>query len=920
MEYKFFNLQRIVTAIAARKNYKASAAAQKDDSEKRLHEVYNDIVNRNLSVEDLPFYKNYLGKFDLKEALGDFRLVTHPECQGLLNDADYDLLQRFIFGSLGNTYQLHFDENEKTVELSICAESHGQQLTRKLQDLNFPQVSRMFEIYLHEQLVYDYKLFTDEEKKELDEEREKHLVEFEMATNDPMPRQTSSNSLEELNTLLQDEPSDNNIHMFAIFKTDDAFSVNGVDFKMVKVDGGSFQMGCGEEYAEEDEAPVHTVRVRSFRMGETPVTQALWKAVMLDNPSYFQSGNPEESFDDDLDRPVEQVSWKDCQQFLLKLNDMTGQKFRLPTEAEWEFAARGGNKSEGHPYSGSDNVDEVAWYWKNSGNTVLEGDDDFADWNQMMPNQCRTHAVKSKAPNELGLYDMSGNVWEWCLDLYDDYDFLPQNNPRNLTSGFSYVLRGGSWGNGSGLCRVSNRHKDTPDNNYYLNGFRLCLPCSDETEIRMVVEDEEDIASTPELVKYPESQVATAMSTIQQELESAARLVFSETLGLPLPLSIVLKFEPEELFIGQIPKSIEFQHIESDLRHLVFTIHSTQVKEVVVDPACESLKVTAIYMMFLAADLQMLKQEDNLISTLKTDITENSSQNPPYDVAALSNVLSMCVHFKEVGVALLGVCLLKQRPFGPVVNSLKKFSQIFEWTMIRSRMRIDQKNDDDELFDERAWRGTYEVAPCIMLLVLEKSGLVDKKLMVKALKCLDSGNYDLSDAETGIIARAALSLTLFDYIVGLMMMGEEIAPMQPFLKFCATLCHDFDKNNAEAFSRLVQQPVSGQTFNDTISQIVGNVMPEADIDKHYQDFCSKEANEEGHPDLKEKVDELYCLWKEEKDKDRKQIAQWALTYLFNSTDILHDEVQGFGYVDDLLVVDNALNLILSDILKYSKNK
>ena len=89
--------------------------------------------------------------------------------------------------------------------------------------------------------------------------------------------------------------------------------------------------------------------------------------------------------------------YKNCQQFLLKLNDMTGQKFRLPTEAEWEFAARGGNKSEGHPYSGSDNVDEVAWYWKNSGNTVLEGDDDFADWNQMMPNQCRTHAVKSIA-------------------------------------------------------------------------------------------------------------------------------------------------------------------------------------------------------------------------------------------------------------------------------------------------------------------------------------------------------------------------------------------------------------------------------------------------------------------------------------------------------------------------------------------
>ena len=921
MEYKFFNLQRIITAIAVKKPYMISADPDpKDDEKRRFYEVYNGIMNQNLSVEDLPFYKNYLGKFDLKEALGDFRLVTPPECQDSLNDADYDLLLRFIFGSLSNTYQLQFDETEKTVEVSICAEAHGQQLTRKLQDLSFFQIGRMLEIYLQEQLGYDNIFFTNEEREDLDEEREKHLVEFEMASNDPMPRQTSYNSLEELNTLLQNEPSDRNIHVFTTYNLNNTFRVNGVKFKMIKVDGGSFQMGCSDENAEEDETPVHTVKVRSFRMGETPVTQALWKAVMLDNPSYFQSGNPEESFDDDLDRPVEQVSWSDCQQFLLKLNDITGQRFRLPTEAEWEFAARGGNKSEGHPYSGSDHVDEVAWYWKNSGNTVLEGEDDFADWNQMMPNQCRTHAVKTKDPNELGLYDMSGNVWEWCLDLYDDYDFLPQNNPRNLTSGFSYVLRGGSWGNGSGLCRVSNRHKDTPDNTYYLNGLRLCLPCSDETEIRMVIEDEEDIASTPELVKYSESQVATAMSTIQQELESAARLVFSETLGLPLPLTIVLKFKSDELFVGQMLKSIEFQHVESDPQHLVFSSYSAQVKEVVENPESELLKVNAIFMMFFAADLQTLKQEEKLISTLETDMTATSSSNPSYDVATLSSVLNMCIHFREVGVALLGVCLLKQKQFSPVVDSLKKFSQIFEWTMIRSRMKIGQKTDDNELFDEKAWKGAYEVAPCIMLLVLEKCGLIDKGLMVKALKCLDSGNYDLSDAETGIIVRAALSLPLFDYILGLMMQGEEIAPMQPFLKFCATLCNSFNQNNVEAFTNLVQQPASGQAFNDTICQIVGNVMPEAEIDKHYQDFCSNEADEKENPDLKEKVDELYCFWKEEKNKDRKQIAQWALTYLFNSTDILHDEVQGFGYVDDMLVVDNALNLILSDILKYSKNK
>ena len=921
MEYKYFNLQRIVTALAAKYPYMISADLSPEERGKKyLYELYDNIMSKNLSIEDLPLYKNYLGKFDLEGVLGGFKLITPPECEGLLNDADYDLLQRFIFGSSSNTYLLHFDETTKTVELSICVEVKGERLTHKLQNLRFYQISRLFEIYFDEQASYGYQLYRDGEKEFIEEEREKHLVEFEMASNGSLPRQTSTNTLEELGNLLQPDASDEGVHVFTTYKTDDTFYVNGVAFKMVKVDGGSFQMGCGEENAEEDEAPVHTVKIRSFRMGETPVTQALWKAVMGENPSYFCSGNQEEAFDDDFDRPVEQVSWEDCQKFLLKLNDITGQRFRLPTEAEWEFAARGGNRSEGHPYSGSDHLDEVAWYWKNSGNTVLEGDDDSVDWNQMMPNQCRTHAVKDKAPNELGLYDMSGNVWEWCLDLYDDYDFLPQNNPRNLTSGFSRVLRGGSWGNGSGLCRVSNRHKDTPDNIYYLNGLRLCLPCGDETEIRMVIEDNEDVASTPELVVYPEIQVATAISTIQQEIESAARLVLSETLGLRLPSTIVLKFKPEELIFDQMQKSSEFQFAESDPQHLVFAIHGAQVKDVLENPECDSLKVNPIYMMFFAADLQMIRQENKLMSTLETDLTATSSENPPYDITALSRALNMFIHFREVGISLLGVCLLKKRQFGPVVNTLKQFSQIFEWTMIRSKMKIGEKTDDNELIDKKAWKDTFGVAPCVMLLVLEKCGRIDKALMVKAMKGLDSGNYDLSDAESGILIRAALSLSLFDYILGLMMLGDEIAPMQPFLKFCATLCHNFDQNNTKAFSCLVQQSANGQAFNDTMHQIVGNVMTEADIDKHYQDFCTKEAEENDRSDLKEKIDELYAFWKEEDDDNRKQIAQWALTYLFNDTDILNDDVRGFGYVDDMLVVDHAMNIILSDILKYAKKK
>ena len=226
-------------------------------------------------------------------------------------------------------------------------------------------------------------------------------------------------------------------------------TANGVSFKMIRVEGGTFTMGATSEQrsdAYKDEKPAHQVTLSSYSIGETEVTQALWQAVMGSNPSFFFKGS---------DRPVEQVSWDDCQKFISKLNALTGKTFRLPTEAEWEYAARGGKKSQGYKYSGSNSLAGVAWYGNNSGN--------------------ETHPVKTKSPNELGLYDMSGNVWEWCQDWYGSYSSTSQTNPTGPSSGSSRVLRGGGWGNGAGDCRVSIRSCRTPDFRRYDLGFRLVL-------------------------------------------------------------------------------------------------------------------------------------------------------------------------------------------------------------------------------------------------------------------------------------------------------------------------------------------------------------------------------------------------------------------------------------------------------------
>ena len=227
------------------------------------------------------------------------------------------------------------------------------------------------------------------------------------------------------------------------------FTVNGVSFDMMPVAGGTFRMGATKSEdsdADEWESPIHDVTLSDYYIGKTEVTQALWHAVMRNNPSKFLSDN----------RPVESVSWNDCQEFIRKLNAKTGMNFRLPTEAEWEYAARGGNKSRGYKYSGSNNIDAVAWYEGNA--------------------KSKTHPVGTKQPNELGIYDMSGNVWEWCNDCYGYYSSNAQTNPKGVVSSAYRVCRGGYWDNSTKYCRSANRLSNVPDYRNYGIGFRIVLP------------------------------------------------------------------------------------------------------------------------------------------------------------------------------------------------------------------------------------------------------------------------------------------------------------------------------------------------------------------------------------------------------------------------------------------------------------
>lgn len=240
------------------------------------------------------------------------------------------------------------------------------------------------------------------------------------------------------------------------YEPSQTFTVNGVDFVMVSVEGGTFSMGATAERgsdASSRERPVHQVTLSSFFIGQTEVTQALWTAVMGSNPSYFK-GNQ---------LPVERVSWEDCQVFIDLLNEMTDQNFRLPTEAEWEFAARGGNDSQGYKYSGSNDLSSVGWYSYND------------SWELRGTGYYGTHAVSTRNPNELQIFDMSGNVHEWCQDWYGDYDSREQIDPTGPASGMTRVYRGGNWFFDDWFCRVSFRNGLSPTNSNYGIGLRLAM-------------------------------------------------------------------------------------------------------------------------------------------------------------------------------------------------------------------------------------------------------------------------------------------------------------------------------------------------------------------------------------------------------------------------------------------------------------
>lgn len=434
--------------------------------------------------------------------------------------------------------------------------------------------------------------------------------------------------------------------------------------------------------------------------------------------------------------------------------------------------------------------------------------------------------------------------------------------------------------------------------------------------MNIIIKDDQGLDTALMMDGYTGEQRMEAKQAIRSQFRDAATKVLQEVLDKPLPETITVNMainKNEEIKGESAARLASFNAELSRGDSFNFTILEITVKKILDHSDLTLFQSTVIHEMFHAADLSMLEESQKLFNGLCRKINDGYSSFSKYESdgsIALLKTLQMFNHYRAEGVAILGESLLMKRKFGAIDNATVQFCKVFEMVMMRAQMRLNGYKEE-ERFDKEVFHRAYAVAPIILLLVLGKSGNIKDELVVKALHGLNDGTYDLTDAEIITIMRSALALNLTEFIQGLLCLGDQVAPIHPFLNFCISLQHDGDEDNTNAYEQLINQPRSAESFNAAMSQIMGCCMDEEELDALYDEYITNSTEEIPSPQLKEKVTTLYNIFKTDGSPDRKRLAQWALTYFFDDEDIIHDDVSGLGLVDDVTIIDYAIYVLQS---------
>ena len=433
--------------------------------------------------------------------------------------------------------------------------------------------------------------------------------------------------------------------------------------------------------------------------------------------------------------------------------------------------------------------------------------------------------------------------------------------------------------------------------------------------MNIIIRDDQGLDTALMMDGYSKEQRNEARQAIRAQFRDTANIVFAEILNKPLPETLLVNMaisNREELKGESAARLASYNVVLSRTDSAVFTIREITVKTLLNHEDLTMLKSTVTHEMFHAADKQMLENSHHLFDVIKNDIAEgydDFNRQGENSNMALLRTLQVFNHYRAEGLAILGESLLMKLRFGSVGDAVDRFCSLFELLMIRAQMRTEGNKSNGDIFDDATFHQAYAVAPVILLIVLGKTRIIDVDLAKKALDCLDSGEYNLSEEEVITIMRAALSLTLVGYVQGLTSLGNKIAPIRPFLDFCGAQQQDSDDDNMQAYEQLIMQPRSTKIFNATMDQIMGSCISEEELDRLYSEFMEDANSDPLYPKLKEKVTMLYSVLKKDDNPERKKLAQWTLTYFFDDEDIIHDNVSGLGLVDDMTVIDYAIQLL-----------
>ena len=434
--------------------------------------------------------------------------------------------------------------------------------------------------------------------------------------------------------------------------------------------------------------------------------------------------------------------------------------------------------------------------------------------------------------------------------------------------------------------------------------------------MNIIIRDDQGLDTALMMDGYTREQRQEAKQVIRGQFRDTAHKVFEEISGRSLPDTIIVNMsisDREEIKGESAARLASFNAELSRKRSSYFDIREITVRTILDHSDRPLFDSTVIHEMFHAADQQMIENDYRLFESIRNDIyeEENSFNHQGANThIALLGTLGMLHHYRAEGIAILGESLLMKGKFGSIDFATKQFCKVFELTMIRAQMRIGGNREKDD-FDKEAFHLAYAVAPIILLLVMDKMGDIKHELTTKALNGLATGNYDLTDDEVTSIMRSALTLGLTGFIQGLTSLGDDVAPIRPFLDFCASVQQDWDKDNNNAYQRLLSQPQSEVNFNAAMDQIMGSCMPKKELDELYLKFRKSTTIDSSYPKMKEKVESLYSIFKNEENPDRQRLAQWALTYFFDNEDIIHDDVSGLGLIDDMTIIDYATRLLQS---------